>query len=49
MIAVAHVEPQRLAILDDVEEHRPQLLELVDVVAVGLGNALGRLAVRASP
>ena len=42
VVAVAHVEAHRLAVGDDVEEHRTQLLELVDVVAVGLGHALGR-------
>ena len=42
VVAVAHVEAERLAVLDDVEQHRTKLLELVDVVAVGLGDALGR-------
>ena len=42
MVAVAHVEPQGLAVGDDVEDHRAQLLELVDVVAPRLGHALGR-------
>ena len=46
VVAVAHVEAERLAVLDDVEQHRAELLELVDVVAVGLGDALGHLAVR---
>ena len=41
VVAVAHVEAERLPVLDHVEEHRTQLLELVDVVAVGLGDALG--------
>ena len=45
VIAVAHVEAERLAVLDHVEEHRTKLLELMDVVAVGLGRALGRRAV----
>ncbi len=45
VVAVAHVEAERLAVFDDVEQHRTQLLELVDVVAVGLGDALGHLAV----
>ena len=44
VVAVAHVEPHRLAVGDDVEDHRPQLLELVDVVAPGLCHALGRVA-----
>ena len=44
VVAVAHVQAQRLAVLDHVEQHRTQLLELVDVVAVGLGDALGLLA-----
>ena len=44
VVAVAHVEAHRLAVGDDVEDHRPQLLELVDVVAPGLRDALGRLA-----
>ena len=43
VVAVAHVEPQRLAVLDHVHQHRTQLLELVDVVAVGLRDALGHL------
>ncbi len=42
VIAVAHVEPHRLAVGDDVEDHRLQLLELVDVVAPGLGHTLER-------
>jgi hypothetical protein len=46
VVAVAHVEPERLTVLDDVEQHRTQLLELVDVVAVRLGHALRLLAVR---
>ena len=45
VVAVAHVEAERLAVLDHVEQHRTELLELVDVVAVGLGDALGRRAV----
>ena len=45
VVAVAHVEPERLAVLDHVEQHRTELLELVDVVAVGLRHALGRRAV----
>jgi hypothetical protein len=45
VVAVAHVQPQRLAVLHDVQQHRTQFLELVDVVAVGLGDSLGRLAV----
>ena len=44
VVAVAHVEAERLAVLDHVHQHRTQLLELVDVVAVGLRDALGRLA-----
>ena len=47
MVAVGHVEAERLAVFDDVEEHRTQFLELVDVVAVGLGHALGLSAVLA--
>src|SRR5215207_674992 len=45
VVAVGHVEAERLAVFDDVEEHRTELLELMDVVAVGLGHALGRRAV----
>ena len=44
VVAVAHVEAHRLAVGDHVEDHRLQLLELVDVVAPGLGDALGLLA-----
>ena len=47
MVAVAHVEAERLAVFHDVEEHRTQFLELVDVVAVRLGHALGLGAVLA--
>ena len=43
VVAVAHVEAQRLPVLDHVHQHRTELLELVDVVAVGLRDALGRL------
>ena len=45
VVAVGHVEAELLAVFDDVEEHRTQFLELVDVVAVGLGDALGQRAV----
>ena len=45
VVAVAHVEAESLAPVDDVEQHRTELLELVDVVAVRLGDALGQLAV----
>ena len=41
VVAVAHVEAHPLPVLDHVEQHRTQFLELVDVVAVGLGDALG--------
>ncbi len=41
VVAVAHVEPHPLPVIDHVEQHRTQFLELVDVVAVGLGDALG--------
>ena len=40
VVAVAHVEAEPLAPVDHVEQHRTELLELVDVVAVGLGDAL---------
>ena len=43
VVAVAHVEAELLAVVDHVEQHRTELLELVDVVAVGLGHALRRL------
>ncbi len=42
MVAVAHVEPHRVAVRDHVEDHGAKLLELVDVVAVRLRHALGR-------
>src|SRR5689334_8219137 len=45
MVAVAHVETELLAVLDDVEEDRTELLELMDVVAVRLRQAFGHLAV----
>jgi hypothetical protein len=45
VVAVAHVEAERLAVLDHVHEDRAELLELVDVVAVGLRDALRLLAV----
>ena len=41
VVAVAHVEAELLAVVDHVEQHRTELLELVDVVAVGLGDSLG--------
>ena len=41
VVAVAHVEAQPLAVVDHVEQHRTELLEHMDVVAVGLGDALG--------
>ena len=44
VVAVAHVQAERLPVLDDVEEDRTELLELVDVVAVGLRDALRHLA-----
>ena len=44
VIAVAHVQAERLPVLDHVQEHRAQLLELVDVVAVGLRDARRHLA-----
>ena len=47
VVAVGHVEAERLAVFDDVEEHRTEFLELVDVVAVGLRDALGLRAVLA--
>ena len=49
VIAVAHVEAERLPVVDHVEQHRTQLLELVDVVAVGLGDAGRRRAIVAAP
>jgi len=48
MIALDHVEPHRLGILDHLHEDRPELLELVDVVAVGLGHAAVGAAVSAA-
>ena len=44
VVAVAHVEAHLLAVFDNVEQHRTQFLELVDVVAVRLRHAYGRLA-----
>ena len=48
MIPLNHVEPHRPRVLDDPEVHRPQALELVDVVAVGVGETAVGLAVRAA-
>ena len=45
VVAVAHVEPQRLPVLHHVEQHGTELLELVDVVAVRLRHPLGACAV----
>ncbi|CAB4346686.1 unannotated protein [freshwater metagenome] len=39
MVAVAHVEAHLLAVVDNVEQNRTQFLELMDVVAVRLGDA----------
>uniref|UniRef100_A0A6J5Z7Y9 Unannotated protein n=1 Tax=freshwater metagenome TaxID=449393 RepID=A0A6J5Z7Y9_9ZZZZ len=44
MVAVAHVEAHLLAVFDNVEQHRTQFFELMDVVAVGLRDADRRLA-----
>ncbi len=41
MIAVAHVEEREPCRIRHVEEHRTQLFELMDVVAVRLRHALG--------
>ena len=41
VVAVGHVEAERLAVFDHVEEHRTEFFKLVDVVAVGLRDALG--------
>ena len=48
VVALNHVEAHGLGILDHPHEDRPELLELVDVVAVGLGDAAVGLAVRAA-
>ena len=48
MVALDHVEAHGLGVLDDAEEDGTQLLELVDVVAVGLGYASRGLAVLAA-
>ena len=48
VIALDHVEPELLPVLDHLVDDRLQLGELVDVVAVGLGDAFdGGRAVRA--
>ena len=43
MVAIAHVEPEPLAPIDDVQQHRTELLELVDVVEWGLVMPSGSL------
>ena len=40
VVALDHVEPERLAVLDHLVDDRLELGELVDVVAVGLRDAL---------
>ena len=42
VVALDHVEPERLPVLDHLVDDRLELGELVDVVAVGLGQALDR-------
>ena len=44
VIALNHVEPHRVAVLDHLVNQRLKLRELVDVVAVGLRHALDRRA-----
>ena len=49
VVALDHVEPHRLPVLDHLVDDRLKLRELVDVVAVRLRHALdGRRAVRRS-
>ncbi len=48
VVPLDHVEPHEARVLDDLQEHRAQRLELIDVVAVGLGEAAGGLAVLAA-
>ena len=45
MVALNHVEAHGVGVLDHAHEHRAQALELVDVVAIGLGEAAIRPAV----
>ena len=45
MIALDHVQPHGTRIFDHPQVHRPQALELVDVVAVGIGKPAVGLAV----
>ena len=42
VVALDHVQAERLPVLDDLVDDRLELGELVDVVAVGLGHALDR-------
>ena len=42
VVALDHVEPELLPVLDHLVDDRLELGELVDVVAVGLGHALDR-------
>ena len=42
VVALDHVEAERLTVLDDLVDDRLELGELVDVVAVGLRHALDR-------
>ena len=48
VVALDHVEPHRPRVLDGPQVHRPQALELVDVVAVGVREPAVGLAVRAA-
>ena len=48
VVALDHVETHGLTVLDHLHEDRPELFELVDVVAVGLGHAAVGAAVRAA-
>ena len=45
VIALDHVEAHLAAIVDDAEIDRTQALELIDVIAIRIGIAAGRLAV----
>ena len=48
VIALNHVEPHGLGVFDGLHEGRAQLLELIDVVAIRLGDATVRPAILAA-
>ena len=45
MVALDNIEAHGLRVFNDLHVGRPQLFELVDVIAVGLGDAAGGLAI----